>query len=347
MPDVFEEGAWEVVGALFTAAETPTEGQEGFELGGLSDLQQPALVFSMDGVGTKTKIGVAAGRTGGLALDLIHHSLDDILCQGARGVGFMLYLGCSRREQSIVEPVIEAARECCRSNGMVLLDCLVEEKPRLYRPGEIDLCGAVVGAVDARRLIQGNGIRPGDLLLGLPSSGLHTNGYSLARKSLLVRAGLELDHHLDELGCTVGEALLEPHRNYSPHLLPLLAERETARAIEGIAHITGGGLPDNLERILPAGVSAEIRLDSWQPPAIFDLIRRSGNIPLQDPEGKGMYESFNMGIGLVLVVDPGRAERIRRRLRGSGLEAVAIGRVLGSDAGAGPRAGKGERVVLL
>jgi phosphoribosylformylglycinamidine cyclo-ligase len=353
MPDVFREGAWEVVGAIFAAgaAESQTEADAGTEaheegtnqidLRSLQDLEQPTLVFSMDGVGTKTKVGVATRRTAGLALDIIHHSLDDILCQGARGIGFMLYLGCHRRDEQLLESVEAAAERCCRSNGMVLMDCLISEKPNLYLPGEIDLCGAVVGAVDAGRLIQGDSITPGDVLIGLLSSGLHTNGYSLARKALLDRGGLSLDQHVEELDETLGQALLEPHRNYAPVIQPLLADTELGGALKGIAHITGGGLKDNLERILPPTVRAEIRLDSWQPPPIFQLIRRRGNIPLQDPVGKGMYESFNMGIGLVLAVAPEYSEGIRRRIRSLGQEAAVIGRVV--DSAAEPK----ERVLLL
>ena len=351
MPDVFREGAWEVVGALF-AAGTEQEAAAGWiDFSTLQGYEQPALVFSMDGVGTKTKIGVQTRRSSGLAADIIHHSLDDILCQGARGIGFMLYLGCHSRDEQLIEPLLAAGRACCRSNGVVLLDSEVSEKPDQYRPGEIDLCGAIVGVVEADRLIQGEQIRPGDVLLGLTSSGLHTNGYSLARRALLERGALDLDQQIPELGGTLGQALLEPHRNYAPLILPLLEDAELRAAIGGIAHITGGGLEDNLERILPPGVRAEIRLDSWQPPPIFELIRRSGNIPLQDSVGKGMYESFNMGIGLVLAVSPEQSERVLKRIREEGQEAVKIGEVLDSEEGAGPGgAGPGEtraRVRLL
>ena len=341
MPDVFQQGAWEVVGAIFAVreagAERPAKAKARAEvdLSTLRELEQPALVFSMDGVGTKTKIGVQTRLSSGLAADIIHHSLDDILCQGARGIGFMLYLGCHSRDDQLIEPLLAAAKACCRSNGVVLLDSEVSEKPDLYRPGEIDLCGAIVGVVEADRLIQGERIHPGDVLLGLSSSGLHTNGYSLARKALLERGGLTLDQHVPELGGTLGQALLEPHRNYAPLILPLLEDAELGPAIRGIAHITGGGLEDNLERILPPTVRAEIRLDSWQPPPIFELIRRSGKIPLQDPVGKGMYESFNMGIGLVLAVPPEQSERVLGRIREGGLEAVAIGEVLDSAGSAG------------
>jgi phosphoribosylformylglycinamidine cyclo-ligase len=341
MPDVLREGAWEVVGAIFSGGTADADGEAGnrVDLGTLRGFQQPSLVFSMDGVGTKTKIGVRTGRTEGLALDIIHHCLDDILCQGARGIGFMLYLGCHSRDEQLTAPLTAAAEECCRSNSLVFLDCRVSEKPNTYLAGEIDICGAIVGAVDAERLIQGDSIRPGDVLIGLPSSGLHTNGYSLARKALLERGALDLDRHMDELGSTLGQALLEPHRNYAPLILPLLADAEIGGAIKGIAHITGGGLKDNLERILPPAVRAEIRTDSWQPPPIFELIRRSGNIPLQDPVGKGMYESFNMGIGLVLVVAPEQGEPIRERIRAGGREAVVIGQIVGS--------GSNARVFLL
>jgi phosphoribosylformylglycinamidine cyclo-ligase len=332
MPDVLREGAWEVVGALFAAGAGSAADR--IDLRTLKGCENPALVFSMDGVGTKTKIGVQTRLSSGLAADIIHHSLDDILCQGARGIGFMLYLGCHGRDEQLLEPLLDAAQACCRSNGVVPLDSVVSEKPDQYRPGEIDLCGAIVGVVEADRLIQGEDIRPGDLLLGLASSGLHTNGYSLARKALLERGGFTLDQHVTALSGTLGQALLEPHRNYAPLILPLLEDAELGPAIRGIAHVTGGGLRDNLERILPHTVRAEIRLDSWQPPPIFELIRRAGKIPLKDSVGKGMYESFNMGIGLVLVVTPEQSERVLGRIREGGQEAVEIGEVLDSEAGA-------------
>lgn len=357
MPGVFLENRWEVVGTMFALQGTAASGRvRGSSEAGADgeraavdlkarvgeSLHQQALVFSIDGVGTKTKLAVATRRTAGLALDIIHHSLNDILCQGARGLAMMLYVGCHSREKQLINPLITAAEDCCNDNGLVLLDCLVAEKPGVYLPGEIDVCGAVAGVVDANRLIQGDRIRPGDMLIGLPSSGLHTNGYSLARKALLERCGLGLDQYIDELGCILGKALLEPHTNYAPLVLSLLEDGELGSAIRGIAHITGGGLKDNLARILPDGLAAEIRLDSWQPPPIFELIRRSGNIPRQDPVGKGMYESFNMGIGMVLVVPPEFAERVVETVRKGGLEAVVIGRVLASGGEAAP-----ERVRLL
>jgi phosphoribosylformylglycinamidine cyclo-ligase len=296
MPGVFRENRWEVVGALFAVQEASelhhdpasscvefTANGERVDLQAGAALSHPALVFSMDGVGTKTKLGVMAGNTSGLSIDIIHHSLNDILCQGAQGLATMMYVGCHHREEALIQPIIRTAGECCRANGMKILDLIVEEKPEIYLPGEIDLCAAIAGIVDAAGLIQGSAIAAGDQLIGLHSSGLHTNGYSLARKALLERGGLRLDQHLAELGCSLGEALLEPHRNYAPVVLPLLEDTELAPAVRGIAHITGGGLKDNLVRILPEGLAAEIRLNSWQPPPIFELIRRIGNIGLEDP----------------------------------------------------------------
>ena len=329
MPGVFRKNRWEVVGALFAvqeAVELPANG-EGVDLESGAALSNPALVFSVDGVGTKTKLGVMAGNTSGLSVDIIHHSLNDILCLGAQGLATMLYVGCHRREEALIQPIIRTAGQCAGANGMKILDLIVEEKPEIYLPGEIDLCAAIAGIVDAAGLIQGSGIAEGDQLIGLPSSGLHTNGYSLARKALLERGKLRLDQYLSELGRTLGEALLEPHRNYAPMVLSLLKDRELATAVKGIAHITGGGLKDNLVRILPEGLAAEIRLNSWQPPPIFELIRRTGNIPLQDPVSKGMYETFNMGIGLVLVVSSHRADRIMEFARRGGHRSVNIGAV--------------------
>ena len=349
MPDVFRAEAWEVVGALFALTEAGSASGPSKPLSGLQGLERPVLVFSMDGVGTKTKLGVMTARTSGLALDIIHHSLDDILCQGARGLAMMLYVGCCGGEERLVRPLLDAAEACCRRNRMVLLDVTVAEKPELYLPGEIDVCGAIAGVVEEKSLLQGEAIRAGDVLIGIGSSGLHTNGYSLARKALLERGGLQIEHYVEEIGAPLADALLEPHTNYAPAVLPLLEGGESA--VRGIAHITGGGLQDNLERILPAELRAEIRLSSWRPPPIFELIRRCGNIPLQDPVGKGMYESFNMGIGMVLVVPPERAEEVLERLRGSGFEGTRIGEILQAEerlqAEEGPNESASDRVRLL
>jgi phosphoribosylformylglycinamidine cyclo-ligase len=373
MPDVFREGGWEIVGALFGLREAagsagafpPGAGAflpgEGARLPGAGarlpvaeaslpaagDSRPSALVFSMDGVGTKTKVGIKARHTAGLSLDLIHHSLNDILCQGAKGVAVLLYMGCHGRDEELLEPLLRSAREGCAANDLKILDLCVAEKPELYLPGEIDLCGAVAGVVETDRLIKGSGVRRGDRLLGLFSSGLHTNGYSLARKALLDRGGLRLEQVLPELERSLGEALLEPHRNYAPAVLPLLQDEVLGSAVRAIAHITGGGLKDNLARVLPDGLSAEIHLDRWQPPPIFTLIRRAGKIPLQDPVGKGMYESFNMGIGLVLIVAPELAGRVAELIAAAGHGVAVIGEVVEQRGSGAPSAGREERVRLL
>ncbi|MBN1837382.1 MAG: hypothetical protein JW820_16125 [Spirochaetales bacterium] len=326
MPSTFQRGAWEVVGALF-ALDPGGSAACGARLAPLAGLEHPALVFTMDGVGTKTRLGIQVGRTESLALDILHHSLDDILCQGAQGLGVLFYVGCHRVDASLVGPLLESARRACRDLGLVLLEAAVAEKPDLYLPGEYDVCASLAGFVDAGGLLQGATIRAGDLLVGLASSGLHTNGYSLARRALLERGGLRLGEHIRELSTTLGEALLEPHRNYAPAVLPLLGDPELGTAIRGVAHITGGGLPDNLVRILPPGLAAEVHLSSWTAPPLFRLIQRCGNIPDTDPEAKGMYESFNMGIGLVLVVEGARCDAIRSALQAAGETPVVIGRV--------------------
>ena len=334
MPGVFRPGGWEVVGALFGVAEGASSSQPGSgPPGGLSAIRgmdRPVLVASIDGVGTKTMLGAALRRTSGLALDMIHHSLNDILCLGARGLAVMFYVGCHRLEEELVLPLRRAAEACLEDLGLACLEFRLAEKPGLYLPGQMDICAAVAGLAEEGNLLQGSGIAAGNLLVGLPSNGLHTNGYSLARKALLERAGLGLEDFSAELGSTLGEALLAPHRNYAPLVLPLLGQGEGqgAGAVRGIAHITGGGLAENLSRILPQGTAAEIRTSAWQPPPIFGLIQRCGNIPASDLAGKGMFETFNMGIGMVLVVSCAGAQGVMSSLRAGGEEPRIIGRVV-------------------
>jgi phosphoribosylformylglycinamidine cyclo-ligase len=333
MPGVLRPGRREVVGALFGVRLPETEASGGAG-------PRPCLVFSMDGVGTKTKLGVLARSTGGLALDIIHHSLNDILCLGAAGKALLFYVGCHRTDEELLAPFRDAAAQACARLGLSELEMKVAEKPATYLPGEIDICAAIAGAVDEERLLQGEAVRAGDALLGLASDGLHTNGYSLARRALLERASLKLEGRLQELGATLAEALLTPHRNYAPAVLPLLDERPSA--IHAVAHITGGGLADNLARVLPAGLRGVVRLGSWEVPPLFRLIQRCGEVPERDPSGKGMYETFNMGIGLVLAVEAGKSEEVLRRLKAAGERAVPLGEVM-----AGRRGRAAARVDLV
>lgn len=333
MPGVFNPGACEVVGALFALAK----GTPGAGLARAASLSHPCLVFSMDGVGTKTRLALAARRTAGLALDIIHHSLNDILCQGAEGLGLLLYLGCRARDEAALQPIVRQAEEAARRQGLALLQVAIAVKPQVYQPGELDVCAAIAGLADAGRLLQGEAVREGDLLVGLASDGLHTNGYSLARRALLEQAGLRLDQQVPELQRTLGEALLAPHRNYAPAVLPLLAGQ--ASPVRAVAHITGGGLADNLARVIPAGLGAQVRLGAWEVPALFRLIQRCGEVAESDPAGRGMLETFNMGIGLVLVIEPRRGGEVLQALSAAGERARVLGQIVPDASG-----GSGARV---
>jgi phosphoribosylformylglycinamidine cyclo-ligase len=220
-----------------------------------------------------------------------------------------------------------------------MLELAVAEKPDVYEPGQVDICAAVAGLGDAERLLQGDAVTAGDVLIGLAADGLHTNGYTLARRALLERGGLRLEQRVPELGVPLADALLAPHRNYSPAVLPLL--RVGSPAVRAVAHITGGGLADNLARVIPAGLTAEVRLGAWEVPPLFRLIQRCGEVPLHDPDGKGMFETFNMGIGLVLAVQAGREGEVLRSLSAAGEKAVLLGAVRARKA-----SGNEERVIL-
>ncbi len=329
MPDTFQQGTLEIVGALFGFLDRGDFHSECVDLSTIQHMSEPVLVSSIDGVGTKTKLGIMARKTSTLARDIIHHSLNDILCQGAQGIALMIYIGCHSRDEALIQPIVQSVRQHCSDLNLSLVDLVVTEKPNLYLPGELDICGAVAGLLDAENLIQGEAIQAGDVLIGLASSGLHTNGYSLARRALLDNAGFKLEQYLEELGTTLGETLLEPHKNYAPVVLPILEDDVLGNAVKGLAHITGGGLLENVARILPEGLSAEIQLGSWTPQQIFRLIQRVGNIPERDPVGKGMYETFNMGIGLVIVVEAQRADAVLHRLqKESGEQPIVIGQVV-------------------
>ena len=347
MPGTFKHGACELVGSLYAVidgAACADFSRGACDLAAIRESRRPALVLSMDGVGTKTSLGVMAGESAGLAADIIHHSLNDILCQGARGLGLTYYIGCHSRREKFIEDFTRGTARIHEEQGLTGLDFVVAEHPELYREGAFDICASIAGLAglaDAGSLLQGENVEAGDILIGLPSSGLHTNGYSLARRALLERGGLKLDRYIPELGVTLGRALLEPHKNYAPAVLPLL-QASGAGGVRGIAHITGGGLKDNLVRILPPGIVAEIDMSSWQVPPLFSLIQKCGRIPLEDPVNKGMVETFNMGIGLILVVREDVAGDICVRLEQAGERPLRIGRLLA----AGPDAGA-ERVRLL
>jgi phosphoribosylformylglycinamidine cyclo-ligase len=282
--------------------------------------QEPVLVSSADGVGTKLKVAFMTGRHGTVGADLVNHCVNDILVQGAEPLFFLDYLATGRLDPAVAEDVVGGIAGACRENGCALLGGETAEMPGFYADGEYDIAGFIVGIVERSRVIDGQSIVPGDVIIGLPSAGLHTNGYSLARRVLFETTGWTADTVVPELGATVGDALLAPHRSYLPVVRPLLP-RQT---LKGLAHITGGGITENLPRVLPEGCSAEIDLRAWSVPALFQLLQERGQIPRDE-----MFRAFNMGIGLILVCAPGEAERIINTLAGNGEpHAVRIGFVV-------------------
>ena len=258
----------------------------------LQGIKDPVLVSSIDGVGTKLKIAISLGKHDSIAQDLVNHCINDIAVTGAKPLFFLDYIGAERLEPPVFNQLISGFTKACQAGRCALIGGETAQMPDMYHRGEYDLAGCIVGIVDREKIIDGTRIVPSDVLVGLPSNGLHTNGYSLARKVLLSEMRLGLGQKVEGLPKTLGEELLRIHRNYQP----ILAEIPPGR-IKGAAHITGGGLIDNLPRILPATCDALIDTSSWKVPAIFRLIQRGGGIAFQE-----MLEVFNMGIGLVLVV---------------------------------------------
>lgn len=285
-----------------------------FQLSG-SGLQDPVLVASADGVGTKLRIAFLTGIHDTIGVDLVNHCVNDILVQGAEPLFFFDYLATGRLHPDVAVKIVEGLARACRDNGCALLGGETAEMPGFYADGEYDVAGFIVGAVERARVIDGSRIAPGDVLIGLPSSGLHTNGYSLARQIVFERLRLRITDRVADLGISVGEALLVAHRSYLPVIRPLLR----GGAIKGMAHITGGGITDNLPRVLPAGTRADVDRGSWAVPPLFAWLQRAGDVPIGD-----MYRTFNMGIGMVLVVASSEAETILRALRAAGESAARL-----------------------
>ena len=282
--------------------------------------KEPVLVASADGVGTKLKIAFMAGRHDTVGADLVNHCVNDILVQGAEPIFFLDYLATGKLAPDVAESIVGGMAQACRDNSCALLGGETAEMPGFYNDGEYDLAGFIVGAVDRARLINGRAIAVGDVLVGVPSSGLHTNGYSLARRIVFDTLKLDVGSYVSELQLTVGDALLEPHRSYLPFVQPLLE----ATRIKGMAHITGGGITDNLPRILPHGTAAVIDVSSWTVPPLFTWLRNAGDVPIDD-----MLRTFNMGIGLIIVVASDQAEPLISELAArGGRDARVIGEVV-------------------
>ena len=284
----------------------------------------PVLVASADGVGTKLKVAFLAGRHDTVGEDLVNHCVNDILVQGARPLFFLDYLATGRLAPDVAEQIVAGVARGCRGNGCALLGGETAEMPGFYAEGEYDLAGFIVGAVDRAALIDGRALAPGDALIGLPSTGLHTNGYSLARRIVFEELGLRADSAVAELGgATIGGALLAVHRSYLEAVGPLLAE---PGLVLGLAHITGGGITDNLPRIFPPGVGARIDRRAWEVPPLFRFLGEAGQVPIED-----RYRSFNMGIGLIVACRAASADRVVGMLTAEGERPVVIGEMVAGE----------------
>ena len=301
---------------LMTSAVRSTYGPEVLlgigAFGGLFDaarikaLDQPVLVGSTDSVGTKTIVAAALGSYHTLGQDIVNHCIDDILVQGAEPLFFLDYIASPVTDPQMIAALVGGMADACREAGCAILGGETAELPGVYLPGQLDVVGAIVGVVDRAEIINGADITPGDILLGLPSSGLHTNGFSLVRR---IFAPERYGDYAEVLGRPLGQALVEPHRSYLPHVRRL----RQAVTIKGLAHITGGGFPDNLPRILPDGVGAVVQRDAWEVPPLFRLIQEVGEV-----DGDEMYRVFNMGVGLVVVVAPEEVDAALQAVDGEG-----------------------------
>ncbi len=290
-----------------------------FHLGGAGGTD-PVLVASADGVGTKLKVAFMMNRHTTIGEDLVNHCVNDILVQGARPLFFLDYLATGRLSPDVAVQIVEGLARACAENGCALLGGETAEMPGFYLDREYDLAGFIVGTVERDRVITGQGIAQGDVLIGLPSSGLHTNGYSLARRIVFDTLMFGVHDVVPELGGSIGDVLLTPHRTYLKTVLPLV----DARLVRGLAHITGGGLTDNVPRILPEGLDARIDRSTWQVPAVFTWLVEKGDVPTADA-----WRTFNMGIGLVIVVPQSLAADVLARLHASGeTGAVVIGEIV-------------------
>jgi phosphoribosylformylglycinamidine cyclo-ligase len=282
------------------------------------DAREPVLVASADGVGTKLKVAFLANRHDTVGRDLVNHCVNDILVQGARPLFFLDYVALGAMDEAVVTDVVAGVACGCRDNGCALLGGETAQMPDFYAAGEYDLAGFIVGVVERARILDGSAVRAGDQLVALASTGLHTNGYTLARRIVFERLGLGPDDAFPETGRSVADELLEPHRSYLKPLMPQLA----AGRVHALAHITGGGIPGNLPRVLPEGLGALIDRSSWQPPRVFTALQRSGDVTPDE-----MDRVFNMGVGMIAIVPPAEVDALLAGVRAAGETAWLLGQV--------------------
>ena len=286
--------------------------------------KEPVLVSSADGVGTKLKVAMAMGVHSTVGADLVNHCVNDILVQGGEPLFFLDYLAMGKLDPLVVEQLVDGMSRACRKAGCALIGGQTAEMPGFYPPGEYDLAGFIVGAVERKRILTGKNVKPGDVVLALPSSGLHTNGYSLARKLIFETAGLKPDTYVAEVGNKIGAELLKPHLCYAPALKKIISSGWAS----ALAHITGGGIPGNLPRVLPPGTQAAIDLSSWIVPQIFRYLARLGDVDRDD-----LLQSFNLGIGMILVVPPAHLNKVEGDLKRRREKLFRIGRIERADSG--------------
>lgn len=314
------------IAALLRATRTADTLSDLGSFGGLyrvpKSVRNPVLVASADGVGTKLKVAFMTGRHDTVGEDLVNHCVNDILVQGARPLFFMDYVGMGKVEPGAVEALVGGIARGCVANGCALLGGETAEMPDFYAPGEYDLAGTIVGVVEEDEVLDGSAIEADDVVVAIASSGLHTNGYSLARRIVFDRMGLSPDDPFPDTSETVADVLLRVHRSYLKSVHPLIEER----VVRGLAHITGGGLLENLPRVLPKGVSARIETASWSVPTVFRTLEREGGVDRME-----MYRAFNMGVGMVAVVDRGAADAVIQRLHGAGEHAWIAGEIVSGD----------------
>ena len=289
----------------------------------VKNYKEPVLVQSIDGVGTKLEVAGMMNMYAQAGRDIVAHSCNDVLCQGATPLTFLDYVATDELEPEILEDLVRGMAEECKANGLALVGGETAEMPGTYNIGSWDVAGAVLGVVEKSKLLDGSAIQEGDVLIGLSSMGLHTNGFSLARKVLFEQKGFTVRDFMAELPKAVGASLMEPHQNYTKHLVPVLEQYD----VHGLAHITGGGLVENVPRILPANLDAEIQKGSWEVLPIFDAIQQFGDVPEED-----MYITFNMGIGMVVVAPSEQAEDIVKEInQHDDVDVYTIGKVINGE----------------
>lgn len=294
----------------------------GFFKPDMSNIKNPVFISSTDSVGTKVKLAFMTGIHDSVGQDLVNHCIDDILVHGAKGLFFLDYIAVEKLRPEVIAEIVKGLSAACKNNNTSLIGGETAELPDFYQPGEYDLVGFVVGMVDEDKIINGSTIKEGDICLGLKSTGLHTNGYTLARKAAFEIGGHKPGDYVDELGMTIAQALMQIHRSYASLIHPLLDKYE----IHGMAHITGGGIPGNLKRVLPEHLSAEIKKDSWPVLPIFNYLKKIADI---DPDD--MYSAFNMGIGYIIVADETNAAKIKADLESGGEDVYTIGKIVKGD----------------